>query len=402
MSFSVAYQTVVRFCCKRAHRILALNRGGNPRAWLGRRRERHTQNRPKRHTRGTPRALPWAAGAGAVKQSPSDRLPGKLVRMQLKAHVRWQRRTTAVRGAISAFWLGGCLLSMASVGPALAADGPDGIQPEPAVVDPVQDACRRISDRLSSVSFDECTNLGFRETSAESIEGVPLLLREFPPVDGRTPRGRVLMFGGIHGDEYSSVSIVFKWMAILDRFHSGLFHWRVMPALNPDGLLKRPGTRMNARAVDLNRNFPTPNWHEATNDYWVNRTSRNPRRYPGPDPLSEPESRFLADEIDRFAPDVIVSIHAPHSVLDFDGPSEPPRRLGSLSLKLLGTYPGSLGRYAGVQKNIPVVTIELASAGIMPSYREQRAIWMDLIQWLKQELPEEGNAPADPEPMDEP
>lgn len=302
---------------------------------------------------------------------------------------------------MSAFCLVGSILVLASTSPLAAADAPDGMQPEQSSADPVQNACRRLADRLSSVAFDECARLHFHETSTESVEGIPLLLREFPPIEGRTPRGRVLLFGGIHGDEYSSVSIVFKWMTILDRFHSGLFHWRVMPVLNPDGLLKRPGTRMNTNAIDLNRNFPTPNWHEATHDYWVNRTARNPRRYPGQAPLSEPESRFLADEIDRFAPDVIVSVHAPHSVLDFDGPSEPPRRLGSLSLKLLGTYPGSLGRFAGVQKNIPVVTIELASAGIMPSYREQRAIWMDLIQWLKQELPKAKDITASTEPDDE-
>ena len=37
----------------------------------------------------------------------------------------------------------------------------------------------------------------------------------------------------------SSVTIVFKWMSILDRFHSGMFHWRIVPLLNPDGLLRK-------------------------------------------------------------------------------------------------------------------------------------------------------------------
>lgn len=70
----------------------------------------------------------------------------------------------------------------------------------------------------------------------------------------------MLLFGGIHGDEYSSVTIVFKWLSILDRYHSGLFHWRVVPLLNPDGLLRGRSQRMNHRGVDLNRNFPTPDW----------------------------------------------------------------------------------------------------------------------------------------------
>jgi hypothetical protein len=144
---------------------------------------------------------------------------------------------------------------------------------------------------------------------------------------------------------------------------------------------------MNANGVDLNRNFPCPQWHESTQDYWVRRTSSNPRRYPGPDPLSEPESHWLAEEIESFDPDVIISVHAPHGLVDFDGPPHPPEKLGPLELKLLGTYPGSLGRFAGVYRNIPVLTIELASATSMPKVSDQRRIWRDLIRWLKDRLP---------------
>lgn len=256
----------------------------------------------------------------------------------------------------------------------------------------VRRGCELLAGRLASVSIEECRALNLELSGGKSVQGVPLLLREFPPLPTREPQGRVLLIGGIHGDEFSSVSIVFKWMETLKRFHSGLFHWRIVPAVNPDGLLRRPGRRMNANGVDLNRNFPCPDWETATRDYWVGRTGKNPRRYPGPGELSEPESRWLAEEIERFRPDVIVSVHAPHSVVDFDGPPDPPQRLGSLYLKLLGTYPGSLGRYAGVYKEIPVVTIELASAVRMPSSNEQRTIWIDLVRWLKERLPDQRTA----------
>ncbi len=249
--------------------------------------------------------------------------------------------------------------------------------------------CRRIGAKLSSVSFRECLDIGLELSGAEAVSSTPILVKEYPPLPSREPRGRVLLVGGIHGDEYASVTIVFKWMAILNRFHSGLFHWRISPLMNPDGLLSETSQRMNLNGVDLNRNFPSPNWHEEARDYWVRRTSSNPRRYPGTAPLSEPESRWLSDEIEEFRPDVIVSVHAPHGVLDFDGPPEAPKRLGSLHLKLLGTYPGSLGRYAGLHKEIPVVTIELPSAGIMPPAEEQRRIWLDLVRWLKTRLPAE-------------
>ena len=220
-----------------------------------------------------------------------------------------------------------------------------------------------------------------------SVSGTPILVAEYPPVESRQPLGRVLLFGGIHGDEYSSVSIVFRWLETLDKFHSGLFHWRIVPLLNPDGLLRRDSQRMNEHGVDLNRNFPSPNWDVEAPAYWINRTYRNPRRYPGPSALSEPESRWLHDEIERFKPSVIVSVHAPSHVVDYDGPSDPPERLGPLYLKLMGTYPGSLGRFAGVHKRLPVVTIELPSAGIMPSPAEQEKIWMDLVRYLRTSVP---------------
>ena len=233
----------------------------------------------------------------------------------------------------------------------------------------------------------DCLESGLELSGAASLDGRSILVREYPPLPQRLPRGRILLFGGIHGDELSSVSIVFKWMQILDEFHSGLFHWRVVPALNPDGLMRRPAVRMNANGVDLNRNFPSPDWEVEAPAYWVRRTSRNPRRYPGPSPLSEPESNWLAEEIRRFQPDVIVAVHAPLEVLDFDGPPEPPRRLGSLWLDPMGTYPGSLGRWAGLHLGIPVVTIELPSAGILPSEGERLTMWTDLVSWLKKRLP---------------
>ncbi len=280
------------------------------------------------------------------------------------------------------------LLAVVALGAAVAANEIELAEPSNGV-DPVTATCRRIGNKLASVNFEECLARDLGPSGAVSVSGTPILLKEYPPLLNRQARGRVLLVGGIHGDEYSSVTIVFKWMAILDRFHSGLFHWRISPLMNPDGLLRPRSQRMNANGVDLNRNFPCPNWHEATRDYWVRRTSSNPRRYPGTGPLSEPESQWLDDEIKSFRPDVIVSIHAPLEVLDFDGPPDAPERFGSLHLNLLGTYPGSLGRYAGVYKEIPVVTIELPSAGIMPPVEEQKRIWLDLVSWLKKRLPAE-------------
>jgi len=281
-----------------------------------------------------------------------------------------------------------CLGALAALVPAKA--GGQGVASALTAGLEVQrlELCDRIGAKLGSVDSTECRRIGLAHSLAWSVEGAPILFRDYLRLPGRVPLGRVLLVGGIHGDEYSSVSIVFKWMAILNKFHSGLFEWRFAPLLNPDGLLRPRSQRMNSNGVDLNRNFPSPNWEAESSDYWIRTTSRNPRRYPGPEALSEPESRWLAQQIEAFSPDVIVSVHAPHSIVDFDGPAPAPEKLGSLYLKLLGTYPGSLGRYAGVHKEIPVVTIELPSAGVMPSATEQRGIWTDLVRWLRKHLPE--------------
>ena len=52
----------------------------------------------------------------------------------------------------------------------------------------------------------------------------------------------------------------------------------------------------------------------------------------------------------------------------------------------LGVYPGSLGNYGGIFKKLPVVTIELPSATSMPSLREQRDIWKDMLTWLRRNI----------------
>ncbi len=287
------------------------------------------------------------------------------------------------------------------------AGGPDADAPEPAEPEPFADAsppeptdgvsarrevrrtCERIAGRLGSVSLDDCLGGRLDLSGARSTQGTPILVAEYPPMPQREPLGRVLLFGGIHGDELSSVSIVYTWLDILDRFHSGLFHWRIAPLVNPDGLLRRPAQRMNDRGVDLNRNFPSPNWKIEASDYWIRRTARNPRRYPGEAPLSEPESRWLHEQIETFKPAAIVAVHAPLHVLDYDGPPDPPQRLGPLYLKQMGTYPGSLGRFAGVHLGLPVVTLELPSAGIMPSPADQRRMWVDLVTWLRDNVPKQ-------------
>jgi hypothetical protein len=79
---------------------------------------------------------------------------------------------------------------------------------------------------------------------------------------------------------------------------------------------------------------------------------------------------------------LIVSIHAPYGVLDFDGPLVPPVHLGRLYLDQVGIFPGSLGHYGGVHKGMPVVTIELPNALKTPPEAEVQRMWLDLQRWM--------------------
>lgn len=247
----------------------------------------------------------------------------------------------------------------------------------------IEKACQQISSKLSSVYKQQCLANRLSDSGFRSNLNKTLLIKEYPPLGQRKPQAKILLLGGIHGDEYSSVSIVFKWLNTLDKHHSGLFHWKIVPLVNPDGLLRKHSRRTNGNGVDLNRNFSPGKNHTASIEYWKKRTWKDKRRYPGPNPLSEPETRWLNKLIKEFNPDVIIAVHAPFGILDFDGPHKAPSHLGSLHLKLLGTYPGSLGNYAGVQLGKPVITIELPYAGIMPSKQQVSKIWTDLIRWLK-------------------
>ena len=253
--------------------------------------------------------------------------------------------------------------------------------------------CRDVTRAIPQIKLSTCLSAELKPW-ARSVNGRHILLHEFKPA--QRPIARVLVIGGIHGDELTSVSIVFRWIELLKEppGESAQYHWRVIPVLNPDGLLAKPPTRVNARGVDLNRNFPTDNWTIEASRYWSVSTRRDPRRFPGTAPRSEPESSWLHHEIQIFKPDVIISVHAPYAVLDFDGPPwgmQPPLRFGRLQLHRLGVYPGSLGNFGGLKAGIPVVTLELPHALNMPDEDELARVWRDMQDWLKRNLVDRKN-----------
>jgi protein MpaA len=288
----------------------------------------------------------------------------------------------AWRTIVAARLLAGLFVGAGSAGAAAAAS------PEFPLMS-VDRACERIGQRLQSVDPADCRRANFHLGDGASRLRQALLYKDFPAHGDVFQPRRVLLIGGIHGDEFSSVSMVFQWMRKLEQERIQPFYWRVIPSANPDGLFANPATRENRAGVDLNRNFPSADWNKRALAYWRSKAGSDKRRFPGKSAMSEPETRWLVAQIESFKPDAIVSVHAPYGVLDYDGPLRPPERFGYLRLQPLGVYPGSLGNYAGVDHKLPVITLELPNAGIMPTAAQSQRIWTDMLNWLARNLPRE-------------
>lgn len=206
----------------------------------------------------------------------------------------------------------------------------------------------------------------------ESVQGTPIF--HYDQKGDAKKTANILVFSLIHGDETPAGSVGRFWMERL----SGIVprnNWRVVPVLNPDGVVKK--TRTNANSIDVNRNFPTLDWNEKAQSYWKRDSKSNPRRFPGNVAGSEPETVCALKHIEDFKPDFIVSIHTPLKVLDFDGPKVKPPKYDYLPWKSLGHYPGSLGRYMWFERKIPVLTMELKED--LPSSNDPLLQLQDII-----------------------
>lgn len=196
-----------------------------------------------------------------------------------------------------------------------------------------------------------------KQVIGTSVEGRPLECLQLGNGDEV-----ILFIASIHGNEPAGTPLVRRLMAYLGE-HPELIQGRrilFIPEANPDGLLK--SSRLNARRVDLNRNFPSANYSAKSNH--------------GSASLSEPESQALYKLLKEQKPARIISMHQPanHGVpcIDYDGPAEALARAMAarcdLPVKRLGGQSGSLGSYAGSTMRIPIITVELPkSASTMSS-----------------------------------
>lgn len=184
-----------------------------------------------------------------------------------------------------------------------------------------------------------------------SVVGAPIEAAEF----GSGPT-RVLIVGGIHGDEAEAAPAVEAL-----RRHLVVFPPRarvlLIRDLNPDGT--QANTRGNAHGVDLNRNWPARSFQASLAH--------------GSAPLCEPEARVLHEQIEAFDPHVMIVLHSARGgpFVNFDGPAmELAHRFAAAARasdhrwhvrpEMGYATPGSLGSYIGVDRGLPILTIEFA------------------------------------------
>jgi protein MpaA len=180
-------------------------------------------------------------------------------------------------------------------------------------------------------------------------------------VEGRAIRGRrfggagpaLLVFGGIHGDEPASVEALIELTPLVAaRTPPAMPVW-VLPAVNPDGVAR--GRKNSARDVDLNRNFPARSFT----------TEHVPGYSPGLAPLSEPETRVIADLVAREPIAAVVAVHAPFACVNYDGPAAAWAEAVAASCgwpargDIGYPTPGSLGSWLGLDRGLPILTLEL-------------------------------------------
>jgi protein MpaA len=184
----------------------------------------------------------------------------------------------------------------------------------------------------------------------------------------------LLLMGGVHGDEPEGYYLVERFMQDGGwKLLEGKAALWCLPRLNPDGCALN--TRTNLNKVDLNRNMATKDWSPV---------AAKERYHPGPAAASEIETRALVKVIDSLKPRAIVSMHTFDPMINYNGPC---RKLAEVFAKGTGYIvtdhigyptPGSLGTWAGWEREIPTITLEIErDSGFEKTWRTHAQALLD-------------------------
>ena len=160
--------------------------------------------------------------------------------------------------------------------------------------------------------------------------------------------GKVLVIGCFHGDEPQGKYLIDEYIKSVKGTNLAF-----IDCLNEYGYLNN--CRVNKNGVDLNRNFPTKNWKLSPKNEFFGGLSAG----------SEDETKFVIDIVNKLNPKLILTLHAPYKIVNFDGDA---LEISNKISKIIGypvepsigyPTPGSFGTWAGIEKGIPTITLEL-------------------------------------------
>ena len=161
-------------------------------------------------------------------------------------------------------------------------------------------------------------------------------------------KSSTLVIGCFHGDEPQGKSLIECYLEKNPETKL-LF----IPCLNEYGY--KNNIRTNENGVDLNRNFPTNNWKLTEKDEF----------YGGEKPASEIQTQFVIQTVEKYLPKCILTLHAPYKIVNYDGDGlEIANKISEIinypvEPSIGYPTPGSFGTWAGVEKKIPTITLEL-------------------------------------------
>lgn len=254
--------------------------------------------------------------------------------------------------------------------------------------------CHKMDEKFQKYNWDksDCENFDWIHIR-NSVLGDPLPWIVFgsPNEEDKAlfkEKDVAIIMCGVHGDEITPVKFCFDAMTYFKKAYADPeiakreFNNKIVivaPLVNPDSFFKSHPSRVNARGVDVNRNFPTKDWAHDARKLWISSFKKDKRRNPGLTANSEPEVVFQINLIKRYGPDKIISVHSPLTMIDYDGPgtivigaidgnkahdllSKMSKDAADYRIEDYPFFPGSLGNWAGKERDIPTYTLELPTS----------------------------------------
>lgn len=212
-----------------------------------------------------------------------------------------------------------------------------------------------------------------------SVKGRPIIAYRFG-----TGANLIVYVGAMHGSEQNTKRLMDEWFNELNSSPDRIPANRsivIIPAASPDGYAT--GSRLNANGVDLNRNFPASDWKQSV----TLPGSQTPTNAGGSAPLSEPESRALAQFITANQPRLVMTFHSKAAIVEANESGD------SVAI---GAQYARLARYRAVPRSQTGVSFSHDTTGAMEDWMRDRlgrpAIVVELLSYDSSEFGRNKNA----------